>query len=198
MQVLARPSRSIPSAAEHHRGPAGPVPHSEEMSQTSSETDKSDELVDTKVRDLQPRICMLPADGDGFDYPFRYVVDGFDSICVGFPPPWTSDSESERVCCRSSDLNIVESSIEKDEEGYDPRYCEYCQGYYCAHFISRQMPGQPMLDPGDFPLNIRHWIWAESGKNDELPWRLLCQLDDGNFAFYMAHCGYTGCACAST
>jgi hypothetical protein len=43
-----------------------------------------------------------------------------------------------------------------------------------------------MLDPGDFPLEIRHWIWAESnyGEPTDPDWYLLCQLENGLYAFY--------------
>ena len=159
----------------------------DQSSEGRETTDRSDELVNTplllKERDLRPRICMLPADGDEFEYAFREIVmDGHSS------------TESEKEL---SDLNSVVSCVGNDKENPDLRDCEYCRGYYCVHCISRQMPGQPMLDPGDFPFNIRHWIWAESGSNDYEPWRLLCELDDGHFAFYKASCCYTGCACAS-
>jgi hypothetical protein len=46
-----------------------------------------------------------------------------------------------------------------------------------------------MLDPGDFPLEIRHWIWAavaEDDYRDDPEWHLLCQLENGLYAFYEA------------
>jgi hypothetical protein len=166
--------------------------------ETAREEDQADQSDDTSTlllneRDLQPRICMLPADGDGFDYPFQELEMYLrSSISV-------SESEPEKGSCRLSD-DEFSSSLGDDEDNTFPpctSRCKYCKGY-CVHCINRRIPGQPMLDPGDFPLNIRHWIWAKVGWHDGLPWFLLCQLDDGKFAFYQASCCYTGCACART
>jgi hypothetical protein len=61
--------------------------------------------------------------------------------------------------------------------------------------IVRALPGQPAHDPGDFPSNIRSWIWWHEHPGSA---RLLCQLDGGLFAFLAvqeeAHC--SGCACS--
>jgi hypothetical protein len=55
----------------------------------------------------------------------------------------------------------------------------------------RESSGQPPLDPGDFPHNIRHVIWYDVKQYDtyHLPrcchHLLLCQLDNGLFAFHV-------------
>ena len=35
-------------------------------------------------------------------------------------------------------------------------------------------------------------MFIKPGEEDELPWKALLQLDNGNYAFYIASCCYTG------
>jgi hypothetical protein len=62
-------------------------------------------------------------------------------------------------------------------------------------YADRQFPVITGLPLGDFPANIKRWIWSHFGDirgvtNDE-EWHLLCELNNGNFAYYVA----TGCYC---
>jgi hypothetical protein len=50
-------------------------------------------------------------------------------------------------------------------------------------------------DCGNFPANIRYFHWYKEGKNDWKPWLLLCQLEDGKYAYFTANCDYTGFDC---
>jgi hypothetical protein len=60
------------------------------------------------------------------------------------------------------------------------------------------LPGRPEYDPGDFPHNIRHWLWSirsEDGCYAGM-WTLLCQLDSGLYALLQAdECGSWGFRC---
>ena len=71
-----------------------------------------------------------------------------------------------------------------------------------AHYPLREMvralPGRPELDPGDFPRNIRHWLWSVRSENSIYAgkWALLCQLDGGLHALLTAdECGSDGFRC---
>ncbi len=57
---------------------------------------------------------------------------------------------------------------------------------------SDPMPGEPVYPVENFPNNIKEWIWASPGSNDEYPWYLLGRLDNGKYFFYHAWCDYQG------
>jgi hypothetical protein len=60
------------------------------------------------------------------------------------------------------------------------------------------LPGRPEYDPGDFPHNIRHWLWSirSEGSCYAGKWTLLCQLDSGLYALLQAdECGSWGFWC---
>jgi hypothetical protein len=58
--------------------------------------------------------------------------------------------------------------------------------------ITQALPGQAQAaqhDAGDFPHNIFNWIWWYTGNDldgEGEMWLLLCQLDNGMFAFFAA------------
>ena len=66
------------------------------------------------------------------------------------------------------------------------------QQYYNLQEINIKLPGLPLLKPGNFPNNIKEWLWSYSGVNDEEPWILLCKLHNNNYCLYIAWCDYTG------
>jgi hypothetical protein len=49
-----------------------------------------------------------------------------------------------------------------------------------------------MLDPGKFPRDIRHWIWANYQYYVDQEYRLLCQMENGLYGFFHANACYTG------
>jgi hypothetical protein len=61
--------------------------------------------------------------------------------------------------------------------------------------MSDELPGEPVLPVNGFPKNIREWLWASPGSNDEAPWWLLGSLESGVYFFYDAWCDYTGFDC---
>ncbi len=73
-----------------------------------------------------------------------------------------------------------------------------------VHYPLREMvfalPGRPEHDPGDFPRNIRHWLWCIRIHHEERfgagEWALLCQLDGGLYALLLANeCASDGFRC---
>lgn len=66
---------------------------------------------------------------------------------------------------------------------------------YDLKSINIKLPGLSLLNPGNFPKNIKEWIWSYPGKNDEIDWYLLCKLKNNNYALYVAWCDYTGFDC---
>jgi hypothetical protein len=63
--------------------------------------------------------------------------------------------------------------------------------------IYTQIIGQPDNSRHivNFPDNIKTYIWGREGENDEQSWLLLCQLDNGYYAYLEAWCDYTGFDC---
>lgn len=65
----------------------------------------------------------------------------------------------------------------------------------------RTIPHIEQIPYGDFPKNIKRWIWSSAGQNDEMPWWLLAELESDDeypgvrYAFYDAWCDYTGFDC---
>lgn len=65
----------------------------------------------------------------------------------------------------------------------------------------RHIPHIVSKPPGDFPTNIKRWIWSAPGANDELPWDCIVELaSDENYegvryAYFHAWCDYTGFDC---
>jgi hypothetical protein len=93
------------------------------------------------------------------------------SIYAGNPSPFACDHPTEEGC-HDNDYRLSE----------------------CL----RAMPG--FADPapeqlGDFPKNIQHYYWISDGKNDEHPWRALCQLSTGLFVYITASCAFSGFDC---
>lgn len=70
------------------------------------------------------------------------------------------------------------------------------EGYEIEDMII-PMPGEPDEEAGDFPNNIRKYLWIYEGANDEEPWLALVELDNGNYAYYRGECDYTGFECQS-
>ena len=70
-------------------------------------------------------------------------------------------------------------------------------GYYrkCDIFTPIIGEKEKLSDAGNFPHNIRKYIWGEEGDNDFIEWILLCKLTNGKYAFYTAWCDYTGFDC---
>ena len=66
---------------------------------------------------------------------------------------------------------------------------------YTIENILTPIIGVEDLDPGNFPDNISRYIFGRKGEHDELPWNLLCQLNNGVFAYFVAWCDYTGFDC---
>lgn len=63
------------------------------------------------------------------------------------------------------------------------------------------IPQAKSLPLGEFPRNIKRWIWSAPGENDGEPWDLLVELEPDStysgvrFAYYHAWCDYTGFDC---
>ena len=70
-------------------------------------------------------------------------------------------------------------------------------GYYrkCDIFTPIIGEKEKLSAAGNFPHNIRKYIWGEEGDNDFIEWILLCKLTNGKYAFYTAWCDYTGFDC---
>lgn len=75
--------------------------------------------------------------------------------------------------------------------GIDPNEDE---GYEIEDMII-PMPGEPEEEAGNFPNNIKEYLWIYEGANDEEPWLALVELDNGNYAYYRGECDYTGFDC---
>jgi hypothetical protein len=77
----------------------------------------------------------------------------------------------------------------KDDSGYLDNFSTFS--------IYTQLIGQPNTGGkiGNFPDNIKTYIWGREGENDEQSWLLLCQLDNGYYAYLEAWCDYTGFDC---
>ena len=61
--------------------------------------------------------------------------------------------------------------------------------------LTKSLPGLPLYPAGNFPHHIRHVIWAnvcDNGEDhpywQESEFRLLCILNNGMYAFYVAFC----------
>ena len=48
---------------------------------------------------------------------------------------------------------------------------------------------------GDFPNNIRNFVFYHEGENDVESWRCLGHLKSGAWFYYVAECDYTGFGC---
>jgi hypothetical protein len=61
---------------------------------------------------------------------------------------------------------------------------------YKVQDIQKALPytNEPKHDAGLFPRNIKTYIWSVTPKNDTWSWTLLCELTNGNYAFYTASC----------
>ncbi len=119
-------------------------------------------------RYLGPRASITVCDQSLFEHPFEVITTS------------SEDEEQARIHRRRSQANYP-------LQGNDG--------------ILRALPGRPILDPADFPHGIRHWIWANSNSNDtnnDRFWSLLCQLENGLYAFYYADASYTGFDCHVT
>ncbi len=69
---------------------------------------------------------------------------------------------------------------------------EYHIKDFCEGLLSEEK-----CDCGNFPNNITEFYWIHKGENDRYDdtdgsWIILCKLDNNNFAYYIASCGYTG------
>ena len=77
----------------------------------------------------------------------------------------------------------------KDDSGYLDKFS--------TSSIYTNLIGQPDNSShiGNFPDNIKTYIWGREGENDEESWLLLCQLDNDYYAYLEAWCDYTGFEC---
>lgn len=68
---------------------------------------------------------------------------------------------------------------------------------YLLKYIFTKLYGQKetVKDAGDFPNNIKEYIWGQKGENDGKDWVLLCKLTNGKYAYYIAYCDSTGFDC---
>lgn len=70
----------------------------------------------------------------------------------------------------------------------------WCADYEVSEF-AEGLIGEEKCDAGNFPNNITEFYWIFEGHNDEEAWKVLCKLDNGNYALYLAWCDYTGFDC---
>jgi hypothetical protein len=70
----------------------------------------------------------------------------------------------------------------------------WCADYEIKDFVEGLL-GEEKCEAGNFPNNITEFYWVFEGHNDEEAWKLLCKLDNGNYALYLAWCDYTGFDC---
>lgn len=56
-----------------------------------------------------------------------------------------------------------------------------------------------VIEVGDFPNNIKRWVWSAPGENDEEAWDGIFELEADEkgprFAYFHAWCDYTGFDC---
>jgi len=83
------------------------------------------------------------------------------------------------------------SRYEHDRESFDYPFSEIGKRNYCdlptiVHALLMQSPSDALALAGDFPNNIDQWIWSSAGRDDEMPWVLLCRLNNGAYALYEA------------
>lgn len=104
----------------------------------------------------------------------------------------------------SSDMDLVRIPISKP----DMAALEYPFSFICGsndangwcnvykiNDFAEGLVGEEKCDAGKFPDNIAEYYWVFEGHNDEEAWKLLCKLDNGNYALYLAWCDYTGFDC---
>ncbi len=70
----------------------------------------------------------------------------------------------------------------------------WCADYEVNEF-TEGLVGEEKCEAGNFPNNIAEFYWIFEGHNDEEAWKVLCKLDNGNYALYLAWCDYTGFDC---
>jgi hypothetical protein len=76
----------------------------------------------------------------------------------------------------------------------DSEVAGWCADYEVNEF-AEGLIGEEKCEPGNFPNNIAEFYWIFEGHNDEEAWKVLCRLDNGNYALYLAWCDYTGFDC---
>jgi hypothetical protein len=81
-------------------------------------------------------------------------------------------------------------SVIRDESPYN-LYSYNIEDIFTPLFGSEET----VKDCEGFPNNIDKVLWAQEGENDAEEWILLCQLNNGLFAYYIAFCDYTGFDC---
>ena len=117
------------------------------------------------------------------------IQDSVDDVVDVFENLSTEDIGSSR---RQQSVNAswydYPFSTIKDDSGYLN---------FGPSSIYTQLIGQPNTGRkiGNFPDNIKTYIWGREGENDEQSWLLLCQLDNGYYAYLEAWCDYTGFDC---
>jgi len=142
-------------------------------------------MKEPRIKSLQDNVLTwigMRTEGPTESYTTYGVEGGEESHYVGKPSPFACDQS------------------EKDEYGEDYKvYTMACHNNdYRLSACLRSMPG--FADPtpeqlGDFPKNIQHYYWISDGKNDEYPWRALCQLTTGLFVYITASCAFSGFDC---
>ena len=75
--------------------------------------------------------------------------------------------------------------LKKDKSLDQSRY--YHQIYKIEQII-KPIYTLPYYEPGDFPNNIKKWIWSSVYYPQ---WHLLCELDNGLYAYFNASCDET-------
>ena len=71
----------------------------------------------------------------------------------------------------------------------------------CPWVEQRHIPHRAGKPLGQFPDNIKRWIWSAAGQNDGDPWDCIVELEPEEnysgvrFAYFHAWCDYTGFDC---
>lgn len=70
-------------------------------------------------------------------------------------------------------------------------------------FEEKHIPHAVSKPLGNFPHNIKRWIWSSAGENDGDSWELIAELEEepevycegSRYVYYTAWCDYTGFDC---
>ena len=97
----------------------------------------------------------------------------------------------------SRSIVFRKSRNEHDRVSFDYPFSEIGKRKYCdlptiVNALLMQSHEDALALAGDFPNNIDQWIWSSAGLDDEMPWVLLCRLNNGAYALYEAGYEYSG------
>ncbi len=91
------------------------------------------------------------------------------------------------------------SEHQVDKFRYPFRSC--CGDYVDCPLELRHIPHRASKPIGDFPKNIKRWIWSRPGERDEESWDCIVELEQEakyefvRYAYFTAWCDYTGFDC---